>query len=531
MSEMNQNLPPTLRSALDEFYTSQQPNSAFAERLETQLHKRQIELMTATPAEASFKRKRGSPQLPHRSSFMHMLRTRPILALIAAVLALLLLTGIAYAVGRLSGFIPGIGFVNNVQSILEIPVVATREIMVTPPSVSSGKANKTQTIPNQTAAPTQMTEPPLGSTALPVVEKKGITVTVEQVVAESGRLVIVYKITGLPINYFGPERVPTLQAFVEAHPDDPMQEQVQLPNGTLLEHARGGGGNCQGGGDLASSWLSCQSIYSPLPEGVNQLTLQIHRLQNALPDELPEDWIFPIRLTSVGSSQAASGAGEPNLSSQKINGIILKLLKVDRSSTQTAFQLGMEWEGQNQMLRNIDPITLQDDQGHAYPLTSGQEGDHWSPDHPNQIAFASNLANLTGSSGQLTFRLNWLVMTATNQAALRFDPGKDAKIGQTWPMDQTIQAGGFDLHFTQARLVKDQDGSLALEFDIQAPKDIEGIMLRGPDAHPNGGGYDEARGLWVSHLSLTELPTQPLDLSISQLDYRVNGPWEITWQP
>ena len=92
-------------------------------------------------------------------------------------------------------------------------------------------------------------------------------------------------------------------------------------------------------------------------------------------------------------------------------------------------------------------------------------------------------------------------------------------------------AAGFDLHFTQARLVADQDSSLALEFDIQAPKDIEGIVFEGANAHPNGGGYDEVRGVWVSHLSLPALPSQPLDLTISQLDYRVNGPWDITWQP
>ncbi len=464
---------------------------------------------------------------------MHMLRTRPILAVVAAILALLLLSGIAYAVGRLSGFIPGIGFVNNVQAVLETPLVVTREmaqeVRVTPASMLAQTTNTPPAMQTLTAEPSRISELSLHANALPVEEKKGINITVEQVVAEADRLVIVYMIDGYPADFFGYEHAQKLNDFVSAHPDDPIQEQVSLPDGTFLGHVNGG--NCTGGGDLAGSWLSCRSIYAPLPQDVNQIIFQIHRLPNALPDELPEDWAFPIQLTSVSSSQAGNGVEEPNLSSQKINGITLRLLKVDRSSTQTAFQLGLEWEGQNEMIRNIDPITLRDDQGHSYPLTSGHEGDHWSPDHPNQVAFASEVTDLAGSRGPLTFRLNWLVMTATDQAALRFDPGKDAKIGQTWPMDQTIRAGGFDLHFTQARLIADQDSSLALEFDIQASKNIEGIVLDGANAHPNGGGYDEARGLWVSHLSLTELPNQPLDLSISQLDYRVNGPWEITWPP
>lgn len=528
MNEMNQNLPPELRSALDGFYTGPQPNPAFAERLEAQLRQRQIELMATAPAAASSKQIPGSLFPTNRSSFMHLLRTRPIMAVITAILALLLLTGIAYAVGRLSGFIPGIGFVNNVQSVLETPVVITREMLITPTSMLSGKANTPQVTPTLTVEPAMAIEASLSPTSLPVQEKKGITITVEQVVAEADRLVIAYKIAGLPTNFFGPERVPTLQAFSEAHPDEPMQQQVRLPDGTLLNHVNGG--NCTGGGDLATSWLSCQSIYAPLPEGVNQFTLQIHRLQNALPDELPEDWSFPIRLTSVVSSQAANGVEELNLASQPVNGITLLLLKVDRTSVQTAFQLGLEWEGQNRMPDHID-LNLQDDQGRTYPLTSGQEGDYWSPDYPNRITFASKIADLVDNKRPLTFRLNSVLMTASDQVTLHFDPGTDAKLGQEWPMDQTIQAGGFSLHFIHARLIKDQDGSPTLEFEVQAPSDILVIPLFADGSLSSSSEFDQVRGVWVSGVSFPALPTRPLDLTISRIQYQVNGPWEITWQP
>jgi len=526
---MNQNLPPELRSALDEFYTVPQLDPAFEKRLEAQLHQHQIELMAAATATASFKQKPGPLHPTNRSSFMHMLRTRPIMAVVAAVLALLFLTGVAYAVGRLSGFIPGIGFVNNVQSILETPVVVTREMVMTPTSLLSGIGNTPQVIQTLTIEPAETLEPSLSLTALPVQEKKGITITIEQVVAEADRLVIAYKITGYPANFFGPERVPTLQAFVETHPDDPMQEQVLLSDGTFLQHANGG--SCEGGGDLASSWLACQSIYAPLPNGVNQFIFQIHRLQNALPDELPEDWVFPIELTSVSSFRATNGVEDPNLSSPPVNGITLRLLKVVRSSAQTVFQLGLEWEGQNRMLRNIDPITLWDDQGGSYPFTIGQEGDQWLPDHPNMIAFASMATDLPDSKRPLTFRLNWVVMTTTDRATLTFDPGKDAKIGQEWPMDQTIQAGGFDLHFIQARLIKAQDGSPMLEFDLQAPSDILSISLFSEGSLSTSSEYDQVREVWVSSVSLPTLPTKPLDLTISRIEYQVNGPWEIIWQP
>lgn len=528
MNEMNQNLPPELRSALDGFYATLQPDPVFAERLEAQLHQRQIELMAAVATNTSLKQKSGPLRPTKGNSFMHLLRTHPIWAVIAVLLALFLLTGIAYAAGRLSGFIPGIGFVNNVQSILETPMVVTREMVMTPNSLLVEKGNATQVIQTLTTEPAKTIEQSLSLTSLPVQEKKGITISVEQVVAEADRLVIAYKITGYPANFFGPERVPTLQAFSEAHPDDPMQEQVLLPDGTFLDHANGG--SCVGGGDLATSWLACQSLYAPLPSGVNQFTLQMHRLPNAIPDELPEDWIFLLQLTSVGSSQAASGVEELNLASQPFAGITLRLLKVDRTSVQTAFQLGLEWEGQNRMLDHID-LNLQDDQGRTYSLTSGQEGDYWSPDYPNRITFASKVADLVDNKRPLTFRLNSVLMTSSDQVTLHFDPGTDAKLGQEWLMDQTIQAGGFALHFIRARLIKDQDGSPTLEFEVQAPSDILAIPLFAEGSLSSSSEFDQVRGVWVSGVSFPVLPTRPLDLTISRIQYQVNGPWEITWQP
>ena len=77
-----------LLSALDEFYSTPQLDPAFAERLEARLHQRHIELMTT----ASSKQKPGSRLPTKRSSFMHLLRTRPIIALIAVKLPPLLLT-------------------------------------------------------------------------------------------------------------------------------------------------------------------------------------------------------------------------------------------------------------------------------------------------------------------------------------------------------------------------------------------------------------------------------------------------------
>jgi hypothetical protein len=106
MDEMNPTLPPSLEAALNEFYAAPRPDPAFATRLEAQLRQRQA-WMVAPGRKSRF----AFPGA--RGSFVQTLRARPLLALLVIFLALLALTGMAYALGRVSGFIPGFGFTSE----------------------------------------------------------------------------------------------------------------------------------------------------------------------------------------------------------------------------------------------------------------------------------------------------------------------------------------------------------------------------------------------------------------------------------
>ncbi len=98
---------------------------------------------------------RVAARINQRKTFMQTLRTRPALAILLSFLALLLLTGVVYAIGRLTGFIPGIGFVQkDALRVLSESVSETRE---------------------------------------------GITVSIEQVFADPERTIILYKTEGLSI--------------------------------------------------------------------------------------------------------------------------------------------------------------------------------------------------------------------------------------------------------------------------------------------------------------------------------------------
>ncbi len=100
MDNLYKNLPPQLDTALNHYYTAPQPDPAFANQLEAQL------------------RQRHKNPISRRITLMDSLRTRPALAILTALLALLTLTGVVYALGRLSGFIPGFGFTTGSNEVL-----------------------------------------------------------------------------------------------------------------------------------------------------------------------------------------------------------------------------------------------------------------------------------------------------------------------------------------------------------------------------------------------------------------------------
>ncbi|NMC81132.1 MAG: hypothetical protein GYA59_17365, partial [Chloroflexi bacterium] len=438
MAEQKDIRPPELESALFEFYAGPQPDAAFAARLEEQLRRRQTEsVLPERPTHVSL--------WASRRSLMKTLRARPLLALLVAVLAVLVLTGVAYAIGRLAGFIPGVGFVEDVQSVLKEPVVVTREIPA--PTANNGSQGAGLSV---------------GAGGLATQNRDGITITVKEAVAEADRLVVVYTVTGLPADLFS--RSPE-----QAQPaEEPQPDQVRLPDGTVLSFHSGSG--CQGWGDGVQTEVTCRLEFPPLPAGVQTFTLEIQRLTNARPGELPENWQIPVRLAPVSPTQMAGGVEEPGLSSPVVEGIRLLLIKAAQTPAQTAFQLAVQWEGQQRMVHHTGPVALQDAQGRYYLLSGGPEGGRYSADEPNFSTLSSLVTTRLAAGQPVTFRLDWIIMSAFGQDVLHFDPGANPQVGQEWTLDQEVEAGGFSLRFIRARLKESPDDAPTLEFDIEAPK-------------------------------------------------------------
>lgn len=196
MNELTPKLPPELQETLEQYYSAPAPRPEFAARLEAQL-RRNVERRQA---------------VPERMSFMKLAQTRPLLAMLIALLILLALSGVAYAIGRVTGYIPGIGMVDQ-------------------------------------STPLRILAEPV------VVENEGFTIRVSQVVADSERTTVTYALDGLADMSRCAVGIPSLQ----------------LPDGSMLEEL----GEAPTGKYEIGDYFTREviSYFSPLPADVNHATL------------------------------------------------------------------------------------------------------------------------------------------------------------------------------------------------------------------------------------------------------------------
>ena len=162
-----------------------------------------------------------------RRSFMQTLRARPALAILIVLVALSLLTGIAYAVGRSLGYIPGVGIIEQ-------------------------------------GAPIRVLAEPVS------VERDGIKLTVTDAVLTADKTVIVYTLENVPWSAL-------------SHHEDVLgcheMPFLHLPNGDLLFFGEGGG-----------SLQQMRLVYSSIPADINRANFMLPCIMETLPGLAPENW-------------------------------------------------------------------------------------------------------------------------------------------------------------------------------------------------------------------------------------------------
>jgi hypothetical protein len=446
MDDMNWTLPPELESALEDFHAAPQPDPAFASRLDLELRRRFDEI--------------SLPLKVERMSFMQTLRARPLVAILVAILALLLLSGVAYAIGRLSGFIPGFGFTSDAGAV---------------------------TVLKETVS----------------AESNGITVSVEKAVSDRSRFWVEVNVRGLPEG----QDFPAGQAFILL----PSGEKIQVQMGNTNSDA----------GEMRMTY-----IFPALTGSPQRVTLLIENLGGEifnLPLELrpiQAGEILPVPLTESAPLQ-----------SETHDGLTLVLDNVAPDKDKTVFQVSLRFDQEGVWLNSDWNVTLTDANGGVYPLTditpdtlasSGTTKVYAAAPFNGSEQLILSLAAFPDSEN-LPMMKNFLL----DEAGFAFDPGVNPQVGQTWQLDETVQAGRYTLHMAGARLTAPNE----LLFEFSPSGNVTGVMLYSSLASGSSGGVPMVEENFLAGMTFEKIPTQPFMVYVSNVYYTARGKWEIHWQP
>ena len=462
---------------------------------------------------------RVAARLNQRKTFMQTLRARPALAILLAFLALLLLTGVAYAIGRLTGYIPGIGFVQtNSLRVLAEPVSQTRD---------------------------------------------GITVSIEQVVVDPERTIIISKTEGLTIaaaNSKGEGGGP----FGSPH-------LLRLPDGTTLEESTSYSGTpepllnnikTEGGWPNYVQRLVFQSV----PSQVNELTLVIPVLQNMPVDAAPEDWeiTFQLKPAPVDMTYApvieftpmstftpiAGETNAPALSNvATLNGFTLQLDNVIELENSYVFTGNLSWDdsafpsGKGAILDAVIPV-LTDASGQEIPVEQVQVDAHMPFSFYENNMPWSYRTNRKAFAGPLTLSVSSInIVSLPPEFDFEINLGSNPQIGQVWEVNRDFVVEGHSIRLQSIRLANPPTtcDTVGLEYEIKG--DTAGASLMLTDVNPElsidqicsgggGGGGPVDTTLSTGVIGYRNIPFGLHHYSIAaSIPYEINGPWQVTWTP
>ncbi len=440
---------------------------------------------------------RIAAQLNERKSLMQIFRARPVLVMVIAILAFLVLSGVAYAIGKVMGYIPGIGMIDQSTQlrVLAEPISVTRD---------------------------------------------GITLTVEQVVLSADKTVLVYQIEGIPEDAYAPWEENTSNSYssvvtTEGTPEDrPVTTEssscipdvyLLLPDGSTLHmHTAEGNGWMTG--------FENRSVYGPLPAGVNEVTLIMPCVEGTLVGRLPENWEVPLRFESAPSDMIVLPVVEVTPSTSDASRSAMTLEQVIETNDgyivtgkfqSTALPLNAKALGIS------DWITITDANGQVVEARP-----------PTSLDLASNVYGefywayeIQGKQHAfpLTFTLDGVSADIPDATVeFEFDLGADPKVGQVWNLNKELEIAGYAIEVVSIeRLEK------GYSFIFQADPDVIGVNVEidhEPFSSASAGndGYGMGNLFYIVEYA-GDVPSGKVTIQLNWLQAEIPGPWQVEWSP
>lgn len=445
-----------------------------------------------------------SARLDDRKSLMQTIRTRSLLIMVIVILALLALSGVAYAIGRSLGYIPGVGIVNQ--------------------------------------------SAPLRALAEPVsVTREAVTVTVKEAVLSADKTVLLVNVEGVSRDAY-----PTDESISCMGNAD-----LRLVDGTILE----------GGYIGAGGWTHFENRleYGAIPANINEAVLTFNCIGSTKPGALPENWEIPLRFApappdmlaapvieistpAVTNIPAVGVASTPVLfNTMTLNGMTLTLEKF--VEVEDGYQLygSLDLSGaalpSQGYFNTMAVIKMTDANGNRIPFEAVQsEPQDNTVYDPNKVSWIYR-TNQKAFAGPLTLSLAFVEMEITPQIPFEFDLGSNPQMGQTWEINRDLTFEGHTVRLLSARLVESNNPQWASSLKFTYEDTEGGIFINLMDDVPQkplievagggggGGGrpLTEIKSAWMNY---GEIPSGLRRFTISaSLPYRVNGPWQVVWNP
>ncbi len=382
------------------------------------------------------------------------------------------------AMQQLIGYVPGIGFVENAESVRVL------------------------------AGPVTLT-------------KDGVTATVSEAVADAKSTRVNLRLDG---------SAEALQPFFKAASEFRMcQRRLILPDGAEFSVQSWSAA-------VGKTWLTFQFLFPPVPDKIMDVTLVFDPIAGESSRETVSGWQIPLHFQPGKASGQVLAAASLDLPSQEMNEITMTLesvvqtagmdaLKISLHTKDPALHVYPNWDyrlkladqsGQNRL---IEPTSLFDQDGFEGSVIK-------TPILEPGIPYTLTL------EGPLT-----LIKTITQEdtgSQFTLDLGADPQPGQSWELDQTLQVGGQTFHLTGAHLSEGDSCSLSnsgnevlfsLAIDFVLPPGVTGVMVGPVDERPKASRiYQDACVVYP------ETPSGKLEFGIQNVSFSVEGNWMITFQ-
>ena len=491
MREPAPKLPARLQEALQDYYSSPTPSEEFAARLQSQLRQSMEHLL-------------ANRRPVRRMSFMEQIRTRPLVAILIALIILLVVSGVAYAIGKVTGFIPSVGIGD--QSV------------------------------------------PLRVLAEPViVEKDGLAITVSDVVADYNHTFVAYTVDGILVP-------------AEGRPICGAIPSLQLPDGSPLDVVNLDDGGPQGARVGTVMKLEQSVTYSSMPADVDTVTLTFPCVLEE--GKGPENWQIPLSISpapkdyatpavelgvtfvattpeSVASSPADVSTPMSSVSSvspSRNSGLYLdKVIELPNSYILVGnFTDAGDLPGALEI--NLDPHEdlphMEDGSGRMITFKVREDIQpenpqggvrYWAYEIPKPVL------------GPVTITLDQINIGIANISQFKFDAGSNPQPGQKWELNLPIQLGKYQYVMDSVEMV--EGGYLFLYHSgMDVPEGVS-LTFNIPNTTPerNDGTLNAQNTIVEYSEKIMFSPVPPtgsitVELTLNE-SAPLQGPWTLTWTP